>query len=165
MQFITDEEAREWYQRYAAVDEDRKPIVGTTGASIRIEFSKRVDTNYYWLAKQLVTVVQPFERCLLWVSLTGVWPSRENLHLYYTLRHAHGDRRLIEDAPGHLALNYEIADLVSFTFLGLVSGWDMYLCASEDYGRAFVSHDGWMSVSTSNKPAFEELSRQFESNE
>lgn len=158
MQFISDEEAGDWCRRHAAIGEDEKPVVERNGAvSIRVEFSNRADTNYYWLARQLVAAVQPFDRCLLWISQTGLWSSRENLHLYYTLRHAHGDWRLIEEAPGHLMLAYEIPELVSFVFLGLLSGWDMYLCTSEDFGRAFVSHDGWMIVATTNESALEEL--------
>jgi hypothetical protein len=39
---------------------------------------------------------------LLWITKTDVVASRENWHLYYQIRRALGDRRLLGEAPGHL---------------------------------------------------------------
>jgi hypothetical protein len=60
------------------------------------------------------------------------------------LRQSYGDHRLLDEAPGHLFLNYESADVVSFVQLGLLSGWDMHLVPSFGYGVVFASHDGWV---------------------
>ena len=70
-----------------------------------------------------------------------MWPSSENWHLYYRLRQSHSDHRLIHEAPGHLFLEFEEADLVSFLEVGLIAGWDMHLIPTVGYGRVFVSHD------------------------
>jgi hypothetical protein len=105
-----------------------------------------------WLSRFISTCLMPRANCLLWVSEWGVWPSSENWHLYYRLRQSYGDHRLLHGAPGHLLLDYEEADLVSFLELGILNGWDMHLLPVLNYGgtdtaRAFVSHDEWVALS------------------
>jgi hypothetical protein len=105
-----------------------------------------------WLCRFISSCLDPRESCLLWVSEWGVWPSSENWHLYYRVRQSYADQRLLHEAPGHLFLDYEDADLVSFLELGILSGWDMHLLPVLKYGgadaaRAFLSHDEWVSLS------------------
>ncbi len=105
-----------------------------------------------WLCRFISTCLAPRDNCLLWVTEWGVWPSSENWHLYYRLRQSYSDQRLLHEAPGHLFLDYEEADLVSFLQLGVLSGWDMHLLPVLQYGgtdtaRAFVSHDEWVALS------------------
>jgi hypothetical protein len=90
--------------------------------------------------RELERALQPWEACLLWVTDWGIWSS-DNLHLYYRLRQSYGDLRLLDEAPAHLFLDYEAADLVSFLEVGIISGWDMHLIPFAGYARAFVSHD------------------------
>lgn len=99
-----------------------------------------------WFCRFVEAKLQPRARCLLWIANWGVWESSENWHLYYRLRQSYGDFRLLEEAPGHLFLGHEANDLVSFLQIGLTSGWDMHLLPSDGYGRAFVSHDGWIEL-------------------
>ena len=96
--------------------------------------------------------MQPRRAALLWVTEWGVFPNSENWHLYYRLRESHGDRRLLHEAPGHLLLDYEEPDLVSFLQVGVLNGWDMHLVPELAYGeadtaRVFVSHDEWIALS------------------
>jgi hypothetical protein len=91
--------------------------------------------------RQLEQALQPRDECLLWVTRSDVWRSSENLHLYYRLRQSYGDSQQLDDAPGHLFLRHESADLISFLQVGLLCGWDMHLIPSDGYARAFVSHD------------------------
>ena len=88
----------------------------------------------------LERALQPREACLLWVTDWGIW-SADNLHLYYHLRQSYGEHRLLDEAPAHLFLDYEAADLVSFLQVGILCGWDMHLLPFGGYARAFVSHD------------------------
>jgi hypothetical protein len=44
-------------------------------------------------------------------------------------------------------MQHEEVDLITFVHLGMMFGWDMYLVTSHDYGRAFISHDGFFEVS------------------
>lgn len=90
--------------------------------------------------RQLERALQPREACLLWVTDWGIW-SGDNLHLYYRLRQSYGDLRLLDEAPAHLFLDYEAADLVSFLQVGILCGWDLHLIPFVGYARAFVSHD------------------------
>lgn len=81
----------------------------------------------------------------------GIFPSNENLHLYYRLRQSYGDLRLLHEATGHLFLEHEDADLVSFLQLGIVSGWDMHVFPQLSYGdpdtaRAVICHDEWIAL-------------------
>lgn len=91
--------------------------------------------------QQLERALQPREACLLWVTDWEIWRSSENLHLYYRLRQSYGDYRLLDEAPAHLFLDYEAADLVSFLEVGIICGWDIHLIPFVGYARAFVSHD------------------------
>jgi hypothetical protein len=101
-----------------------------------------------WLAGFLTSCLEPFDECLLWVTQWGVWPSSENLHLFYRLRESYGERRLLQDAPGHLFLKHEMSDLISFVQLALLAGWDFYLLPTPAYAQAFISHDEFMMLHT-----------------
>ena len=105
-----------------------------------------------WLCRFISRCLEPRSECLLWVTETGVWPSSENWHVYYRLRQSYGDLRQLQEAPGHLFLNYESADLATFLQVGLVHGWDMFVLPRLDYGgpgtaQAFISHDEWVLLS------------------
>jgi hypothetical protein len=91
---------------------------------------------------------------MLWVTQWGVWPSSENLHLYYRLRASYGERRMLADAPGHLFSVHEKSDLATFTELATLFGWDFYLLpAPRAYRTAFVSHDEFLLLCTDKEHA------------
>lgn len=96
---------------------------------------------------------------MLWVLTWGIWPSSENWHLFYKLRHSSGEHRLLEEAPGHLFLDYETADIVTFIQFALSAGWDFQLLTSEDYARVFVSHDEWIELAFKDSKELVETSR------
>jgi hypothetical protein len=110
-------------------------------------------SKQYWFAGFLTSSLGPFDECLLWVTQSGVWPSSENLHLFYRVRESYGERRLLEDAPGHLFLKHELADLTTFVQLGLSGGWDFYLIPTPTYAAAFVSHDEFVKLHTDQTDA------------
>jgi hypothetical protein len=101
-----------------------------------------------WLSAFLAESLQDFDNCLLWVTQWGVWPSSENQHLFYRLREAYSERRLLPDAPAHLFLGYERADLTTFIELAPLFGWDFYLLPNTAQARAFVSHDEFLEFRT-----------------
>jgi hypothetical protein len=137
MRFFTSAECREWCAAHAVL---RASEDGAVQRHARTP--ARTDVAF---CRALEQVLQPRDRCLLWVTDWGVWRSSENLHLYYRLRQSYGDVRLLEEAPGHLFLSHESADLVSFFQVGLLCGWDMHLIPAEGYGRAFMSHDEFVA--------------------
>jgi hypothetical protein len=99
-----------------------------------------------WFCQHLERSLSLRESCLLWVTDWGIWT--ENLHLYYRLRQSYNDPRLLHEAPGHLFLQHESADLVSFIQVGILCGWDMHLLPAVGYARAFVSHDEWVAFAS-----------------
>ena len=140
MHFLTVVEAREWCRDRVELTEAGIP----TDPSREHRFARGPISDEVAFCRQLDRALQPREARLLWVTDWGIWPSSENLHLYYHLRQSYGDRRQLADAPAHLFLDYEAADLVSFLQVGLLCGWDMHLVPALGYARAFVSHDEYV---------------------
>jgi len=140
MRFLTDHESKEWCTERIRLTPDGFPVPPSRERdSVRGPVSTDIS-----FCRQLERALQPREACLLWVTTWGVWKSSENLHLYYRLRQSYGDLRLLREAPGHLFLEYEDSDLVSFLQVGLLCGWDMHLLPVGGYARAFVSHDEYV---------------------
>jgi hypothetical protein len=163
MRFLTGEQCTAWCKQHDVSLADLSTLSSKPGWFRRRYLLKELtDPNYYSLANLITTLVEPFERCLLWVTSTGIWPSRENLHLYYRLRQSNGDFRLAEEAPGHLFLGHERAEMASFVFLGLLAGWDMSLFSSFDYARVLISHDGFVELASDDAMRFEAIGRQLE---
>ncbi len=140
MRFLTSEECKELAD-VTGLEHPSERVIGGSLPTI-----PRLAT----FCRALESALQPYERLLLWVTQTGVWPSSEVLHLYYRLRQSYGDQRLIEEAPGHLFLKFESEDARSFIHLALVSGWDFHLIPMGGYGRGFVSHDEYWEIAFDN---------------
>lgn len=88
----------------------------------------------------------------------GIWPSSEDWYLYYALRRLNGDFRQIQEAPCHIFLPHEGAELFSFLSLALRSGWGGVLFGNADDISIFFSHDDWLRVAShSNNVALDEL--------
>jgi len=148
MMFLTNDECRTWCAQY------HQPIPddGTANRMGNMRFDLAVSAaNCYALSARLSESIGPRQTALLWVTADNIWPSSTNLHLYYKLRQAYGDRRLLARAPGHLFLDYEMPDLVSFIQVALLSGWDAHLFGDLGYGKLFVSHDSWVEVWRASK--------------
>jgi hypothetical protein len=150
MRFITEEDARRWAVRFARENSERGlPVVPAPEhkGELRYVFEDVGDHSYFALAQAVIRSLEYFDECLLWVTQTGVWPSNENLQLYYRFRQSYGDQSLVHEKPAALLLRHEAVDLTTLVHLGMLFGWDMYLVTSHDYGRVFISHDGWIQFS------------------
>lgn len=110
--------------------------------AVRINFQDR-KLNTYAFARRIASWMAPFRYCLLWVTEFGVWPSSENLHLYYKLRFSYDDHRQLFDAPGHLFLDYEESDLATFVDLAVQFGWGGFLLKHPQTSHLTLSHDEW----------------------
>jgi hypothetical protein len=113
------------------------------------------------MAERLVDLVDYFDWCVLWVTQTEVWAGSEDLHLYYTVRRSFGERSEVEERPAQRFLRHELPDVVSFVHLGMLNGWDMLLVTSHDYGRVFISHDGWAELVRPNGTSLEATQSEF----
>jgi hypothetical protein len=153
MRALTENECRAWCTaRGVVLDAEGYPARAGLGLTTIRARHPGVE-QIAWFARLIETALQPRDRLLLWVTQCGVWPTGENWHLYYRLRESYGDHRLLDEAPGHLFLNYESADVVSFVQLGLLSGWDMHLTPSFGYGLVFASHDAWVDFALQDAEA------------
>jgi hypothetical protein len=144
MRAFTRAELIDWCSHHKVELDTRGEPVHPYGGSPSLRCDLPNLTQLTWFCRLVERTLRPRDQCLLWVTTTGVWPSSENWHLYYRLRQAHGDLSLIDEAPGHLFLEFEEADLVSFLAVGLIAGWDMHVIPTNGYGRAFVSHHEWV---------------------
>ena len=139
MRFLTAEECEVWLANRGRQKEDLEK----GKFSLDIKYPGQPYTFLHfgeWISWYLVHR----EPVLLWVTCWDVWGS-ENWHLYYTLRRNHADRRLLEDAPGHLFVGYERADIASFIQLTMLHGWDAYYLQHADYVSARFSNDEFVT--------------------
>jgi hypothetical protein len=159
MRFMSIDEAATWASRFARTgSSDGHPDGHPAGwHGIRIEFDKEPGHRHYWIARELVRAVGPWESCLLWITTYGVWPSSENLHLYYRFRSSYRETSHLGERPALLALKHEAVDMESFLHFAVLFGWDAHLVTAEDYARVFVSHDGFATVSSQNAEALNEV--------
>ncbi len=140
MRFYTPEECDEWLRGQRRSKPDSVP----EGFMERIEYPAppyRIFGLAYWIASSL-TYRMP---TLLWITEWDIWPSSENWHLYYKLRHSHRDMKLLQESPGHLFLGHESEDLTSFLQIAMLNGWGGYILTQADYVNAFFSHDEFIS--------------------
>jgi len=106
----------------------------------------------YFLAHWIATSLTYRTPALLWITEWGIWPSSENWHLYYKLRHTYGDYRLLHEAPGHLFLPHETEDLASFLQIAMLNGWGGYVQTGADYVNVLFSHDEYLDFHASEEP-------------
>jgi len=100
----------------------------------------RIFALAHWIASSL-TYRMP---SLLWLTEWNIWPSSENWHLYYKLRHSYADLRLLPEAPGHLFLEHESEDLTSFLQIAMLNGWGGYVLTHANDVNVFFSHDEYI---------------------
>jgi hypothetical protein len=146
MQFLTNEESARWCNDHnIALSSNGKPIITKTDLQV-ITFPYPEYTGFVFLAKTLASSVLFGKESLLWITTTMVWPSSENIHLYYKLRQSYSNFDLVMKKPGHLFEEHELDDLVSFLHLSLLFGWDCYLLSANDNTRAFCSNDEMINL-------------------
>jgi hypothetical protein len=161
MRTLTAKEAVEWGRAHK-IGFDRGGSLGdiqTGFHAARFEAPQRA-SKHVWFCRFLEKSLRPWSRCLFLITEWGIWESSENWHLYYRLRHSYGDERLLEEAPAHLFLDYEAADLISFMQVALFGGWGFCVFSQGDYSRIKVSHDGWVEWALRDRLALENMSRE-----
>ena len=139
LRFYSKQECETWLSERERQKPDQIPDVNVE----RIDYPTEPYRIFYfahWVASELM-----YRRpTLLFITEWGIWPSGENLHLYYKLRQTYGDNRLLDEAPGHLFLAHEMEDLASFLQVGMLNGWGGYVLTEANYVNAFFSHDEYV---------------------
>jgi hypothetical protein len=159
MVFLTTHECTDWCNQ-KGISVPAGGDAGQPGPSVRVGLNPEASLVFS-AASRLVEAIGPWTTSLLWVVATDIWPSTTNLHLYYRVRQSYQDFGLVAQAPGHLFLNYELADFVTFIQIGILSGWDMYVLTDLGYGKAFVSHESWAAIWASNEKDLDGIVESF----
>ena len=127
MVFLTKDDCTDWCSNHGlSVPVEREPA-----PNVRVELIPEA-SMVFSASSRLADAIGPWNTSLLWVVATDIWPSSTNLHLYYRVRQSYHDHRLISQAPGHLFLNYEIADLVTFIQIGICPDGTYTFCRTWD---------------------------------
>ena len=104
-----------------------------------------------------ITYRQP---CLLWVTESDAWPSNVNWQLYYRIRQTYGDYRPLEEAPGHLCLDYEEPDLATWLQLCFLFGWSAFILPESGYVRGYLSADEGVDLYSKIDAEIEDLQKR-----
>lgn len=157
MRFLALDEIKEWSAEHGVVFND----LGDVQPRAELVYSARTvyaesgrSGREPEIAAACAETLGSQNECLLWVRLWGVWPSSEDWPGYYALRGACGERRSLEEAPGHLFAGSENDALVRFLTAVMENAWDADALATDDGASVsasiFISHDGWIELSSSS---------------
>jgi hypothetical protein len=152
MRFYTPPECEEWTTGHKR----SKPDIANAKPSLRLKYPSSPHRLYGW-AQWIASCLTYQNPCLLWITEWGIWSSSENLHLYYRLRQSYDDVRLMNEAPGHLFLGHETADLASFLQIAMLNGWGGYILPEAAYVNAFFSHDEFIEFYSDNSSLIDEI--------
>lgn len=148
MRFLKPAECNEWIAKGTT----RSPATHTLSVQLPSESGRLL-----FIARVIAEAVTFRQRCLLRMTEWNIWPSNNNWHLYYLLRQSYGDHLMIEEAPGHLFLEYEAEDLSTFLHLAMLFGWDAELRPSAHYIWGRLSHDEFLDLYCGDPPCLADL--------
>jgi hypothetical protein len=76
----------------------------------------------------------------------AVWPSSQNMDLFYSYRRYLGERRLLVDAHFHVFTAKEANEFRNILHLGLISLFDVAGASTTTDLRFYASHDEYIDV-------------------
>jgi hypothetical protein len=156
LRFFTKEESDKWLS-----DRQRGKPDEVQGVSVeRMEYPSEPH-RIFFVAHSIASQLTFRRPALLLITEWGIWPSSENWHLYYKLRHSYGDSRLLQDAPGHLFLEHEVEDLASVLQVSMLNGWGGYLLTEANYVNVFFSHDEYIDFFAQTSSNLPDLAKVF----
>jgi hypothetical protein len=156
MRFYTQLQCDEWLALRTRVRPDRDKSLPVE----RFEYPNEAH-RFFPIANAIAHSITYRQPTLLWVTEWGIWPSSENWQLYYRLRQTYGDLQLLQDAPGHLFLEYESEDLSTFLQLAMLSGWGGYVLTEANHVNVFFSHDEYIDFFTQTSENLSEVRPYF----
>ena len=80
----------------------------------------------------------------LCLGIWNVWPSSENLDLFYGYRRSHGESRPLIEAPVHVFESAEEDAFVSILCMAFYFVWDAWIFDIDGTVLIKVSHDEWL---------------------
>ncbi|NNN07142.1 MAG: hypothetical protein HKL90_14710 [Elusimicrobia bacterium] len=156
MQFIESNEIAAWCKEHGiALSKDYQPLpdAALIHQSRVVYANGKRSGQESKIALRCVRALGDWQECLLLVTGWGIWGSGEDWPTYYAARGKRGERRSIEQAPGHLFGENDGEELSEFLTLVLENGWDAYLLEvpkeKAKMVRLQVSHDEWVEARSS----------------
>jgi len=101
-----------------------------------------------WLAKLLLSLIDPSAGLLMHIGDWAVWPSGQHMPLFERFRQSFGENRPLIEAPAHVLGAAEKADAASILIIAILFLWNCHVLAEGGGEAFFVSHDedGWFAV-------------------
>jgi hypothetical protein len=143
MQVLTPEDAKLFLSANGFGEKLTRLAPGT----FRIEVTKDVGRRCAYanmLTNHLVTSGSTI--ACLDITDWGVWPSAQNMDLFYSYRRYLGEHRSLMDAHFHVFAAHEANELRNILHLGLISLFDVAGASTTTSFRFYASHDEWIET-------------------
>lgn len=143
MRVFTEEEAEEFLLRHG-FDEKLRPLDPelarmevTTDVGRRCAYANML-TNHLITGNSSIACID--------ITDWGVWPSAQNMDLFYAYRKHLGETRLLHEAHFHVFNASEANEFRNILHLGLISLFDVTGASTTTDFRFYASHDKWIEV-------------------
>ena len=154
MKICTFKESADWCERNGFPTRQIYPVAGPDPFLSEPEFhfarfaipedaGRRV-----WLAKLLLSIINPTAELLMQIGDWSVWPSGQHMPLFERFRQSFGDHRPLIEAPAHVLGAAEKDDSASILIISVLFLWNCHVLAEGGKEAFFVSHDeyGWFAA-------------------
>jgi hypothetical protein len=144
MLVLTEAEARNWLLEHGLGEELTE--LGHERARCAVE----KDMGRRFVYANIVTnqlISNPGSVACLDITDWAVWPSIQNMDLFYAYRRSLGENRLLIDAHFHIFTAKEANALRNMLHLSLISLFNVAGASTTTNFRFFASHDEWIELS------------------
>jgi hypothetical protein len=143
MQVLTELEARSFLAANRLGEKLTHLDPGTSRSEVTTDVGRRC-AYANMLTNHLITN----ETAVACLDITdwGVWPSSQNMDLFYSYRRYLGEPRLLIDAHFHVFTAAEANEFRNILHLGLISLFDVAGASTTTDFRFYASHDEYIEV-------------------
>jgi hypothetical protein len=159
VRFLSSKKTQDWIARRRAPGNALLTPGKADGESHELQFvvTGLEPPKLIALLNDFVAALQSWRQCL--VVIHEIELGHDDPNLYYRLRSSYGDRRLLEEAPGHVFLQHERHDLRTFILVCIVNAWDADIMPDDNYAQGQVSHDGWLGLRSKHEHILQGLEK------
>ena len=151
MRFFEELECKTWWIDNQKAATNGRPLWPPDNMTrVKIVFPDK-GYKYYMYSKFILEAIgDNYKGLLLWVENHYIWPSSENLHMYYKLCESYGEHRKLEEVPGIYFVENDNNDLITFLQMGMLFGWEMYLGQLDNGISIKISNDEFIEIDLIN---------------
>ena len=144
MLVLTEAESRSWLEEHGLPN--RLRALGHERA--RCDFERGWGRRYIYsniLTNQLIST--PDAIACIDITDWAVWPSIQNMDLFYAYRRSLGEERRLIDAHFHVFAAHEANAMRNLLHLALISLFDAAGASTTSEFKFYASHDEWIELS------------------